>query len=78
MWVYTDKLTWDLNRYRPDQTRLDRTRPDRTRHTLNIYSLDKPIGASPRCYYEDGINMNRIGVGNDTLKRGGSTPWATD
>jgi hypothetical protein len=24
-WVYTDKLTWELNRYRPDQTRPDQT-----------------------------------------------------
>jgi len=34
-WVYTNKLTWELNRYRrPDQTRPD----DQTRqtHTLNL------------------------------------------
>jgi hypothetical protein len=33
-WVYTNTLTRELNRYRPDQTGPDRT--DRTRHTLNL------------------------------------------
>jgi len=34
-WVYTNTLTRELNRYRPD-----RTRPDQTdRHTLNLFYL---------------------------------------
>ena len=31
-WVYTNTLTRELNRYRPDQTRPDQTGPDRQTH----------------------------------------------
>ena len=54
---------------------------------IPLPSGNKPRGASPRRDYEDGISTNRIiqyfysimvYIGNDTSKKGGSTPWATD
>jgi len=45
---------------------------------------NKPIGASPRRDYEDGISTNNLvltifyGVGNIISKKGGNAPWATD
>ncbi len=39
-WVYTNKLTRELNRYRPDQTGPDQTdRPDRQTHFKSFLSL---------------------------------------
>jgi hypothetical protein len=37
-WVYTNTLTRELNRYRPDRTRPDQTGPDR--HTLNLSRIE--------------------------------------
>jgi len=81
-------LTWELNRYRPDQTRPDRTGPDRTRqtHFKSFHCIDKPIGASPRrdyvltrmvLLYKYNLVLYFM-VRNDTLKKGGNAPRATD
>ena len=46
-WVYTNRLTRELNRYRPDQTGPDQT----DRHTLNLFFLSyKTQCATPRPY----------------------------
>ena len=45
MWVYTNTLMWELNRYRPDWTGLDRTGPDLTPfksfNTLELVAFSK-------------------------------------
>jgi len=55
-WVYTNTLTRELNRYRPDQTRPDQT----TTHFKSFLSIDKPIGASPGRDDEDGISTKNL------------------
>ena len=61
----------------------------RRRHTLNLFSIqaDRGFATSRLRSDEDGISTNRIiyssitlswCVGNDTSKKGGNAPWATD
>ena len=54
----------------------------RRRHTLNLFNIDKPIGASPRLD-EDGTILvcstySTYTVRIGTSKKGGNAPRATD
>ena len=76
-WVYTNTLTWELNRY----GRRRRTRPDRTHFkSFNTLQADRGFARSQLCTDEDGTtnNLGLYMVRNDTSKKGGDAPRATD